>query len=246
MLAMRLRSIQMKLDCPKCGNEILADNMNLDRMVAKCDKCHSVFSFADKFDSSNLSYRLDAPKPDKVEVENDGSRLILHWRWFNWTFVLITVFALFWNGIMFSFVGGALVDGLQGEDLISAFPFLCFPHFWVGLALIYYVLTGYLNKTTVTADYTHLKVQHSPLPWWGQKQMDTADIVQLYAKENNSRYYRGNVWTGSYELHAILNKGKHVKLLSGLDSSEHALFAEKALEEFLGIDDRPVRGEYGR
>ena len=235
----------MKLDCPKCDAEISAENMNLDRMVAKCSHCHSVFSFADYFGHAASKARLDAPQPEKVQAENFGGALTLSWRWFNWTFLLLTVFAVFWNGIMFSFFGASLLSASEG-DFSMAFPFLCFPHFWVGLALIYYVLTGYMNKTTLTVDHKQLAVRHGPLPWWGHKQIRTAEIVQLYTKQNISRSFRNNGWSGNFEVHAVMKQGKHQKLLSGLDSSEHVLFVEQAIEDYLGIADYPVRGEYGR
>ena len=231
----------MKLDCPKCAAEISAPNMNLERMVAKCDNCHSVFSFADNFRGSLLPPKLDVPQPDKVTVKRTGGHLQVQWRWFHWMFLFLTAFALFWNGIIFSMVGAALFGVGEGGFFVLALP-----HFWVGLALIYYVLTGYLNKTAVTVDYNQLTVRHGPLPWWGNRDIKTARIVQLYTKQNFSRWHRGNAWTGNFELHAVLKQGKHEKLLSGLDSSEHALFVEQTLEEYLGIEDYPVRGEYGR
>jgi hypothetical protein len=235
----------MKLDCPKCAAEISAENMNLDRMVAKCGRCHSVFSFADHFGYVGSKTKLAAPQPDKVKMENWGGGLTLQWRWFNWMILLLTAFAIFWNGMMFSFVGGSLFSGGEG-DFFMPFPFLCFPHFWVGLALLYYVLTGYINKTTVTVDHNQLTVRHGPLPWWGNKQLNTAEIVQLYAKQNFGRSYRSNGWSGNFEVHAVMKQGKHQKLLSGLDSSEHVLFVEQVIEDYLGIVDYPVRGEYGR
>lgn len=235
----------MKLTCPKCANEISAQNMNLDRMVAKCSHCDSVFSFADYFGASAAKTKIDAPRPDKLSVENWGGGLILRWPWFNWTFILLTVFALFWNGIVFSMVGASLFSMGDG-NFMPLFPFICFPHFWVGLALIYYVLAGYINKTTVRVDHSQLTVRHGPIPWWGNKTIDTAEIVQLYTKQNLGRSHRNSGWASNFELHAVMKQGKHQKILSGLESSEYALFAEQVIEAHLGIADYPVRGEYGR
>ncbi len=232
----------MKLDCPKCAAEIPAENMNLDRMVAKCAKCHSVFSFAERV--STVKAKLPAPQPDKIIVENLGGQLTLRWHWFNWHILLVTGFAVFWNGIMFFGFGGAIFSG--EADFFAVFPFILFPHFWVGLAMIYYAISGYINKTTVNVDYDQLTVRHGPLPWWGNRHIEPSHIVQLYSKENRSNYRRNNVWSGNFEVHAILKQGKHQKLLSGLDSSEHALFVEQTIEEHLSIADYPVRGEYGR
>ena len=47
----------------------------------------------------------------------------------------------------------------------------------------------------------------------------------------------------SYALSAILAGGKRVKLVSGLDQPEDALFLEQKIEGYLGITDRPVAGE---
>ncbi len=103
-----------------------------------------------------------------------------------------------------------------------------------------------MNKTTVVVGDGELSVHHGPLPWWGNKSVETSEIVQLYTKENKSRQRRNNMTTGSFELHAVMTKGKHIKLLSALESSEYAFYAEQTIEDFLGIVDMPVRGEYGR
>ncbi|MCB8977209.1 MAG: hypothetical protein H6657_31970 [Ardenticatenaceae bacterium] len=234
----------MKLNCPKCGTEILAENMNLERMVAKCTNCHSIFTMADQLKTTNTNAKLPAPQPSKVVLENLGGGLRLHWTWFSWQILMITGFAIFWNGILFFGFGGAMLS--DGASPFTIFPLFILPHFWVGLGMIYYALTGYINKTTVTVDYGQLTVRHGPLPWWGNKSLEPVHIVQLYTKENRSSYRRNNYWSGNFELHAILKQGKHQKLLSGLDSSEHALFVEQTIEEQLGIEDYPVRGEYGR
>ena len=48
----------------------------------------------------------------------------------------------------------------------------------------------------------------------------------------------------TYEVHLIDRNYKHAKLVTGLPSSEHALYLEQEIERFLHIADRPVRGEY--
>ncbi|MCP4420926.1 MAG: hypothetical protein GY805_30315 [Chloroflexi bacterium] len=234
----------MKLNCPKCAAEITAVNMNLERMVAKCATCYSVFSFADHVGAAKLARKLDVPQPEKVKLKEWGDGLTLHWHWFTWQILLLTIFAIFWNGIILGGFGSAIVSGT--DNIFHLLPLLILPHFWIGLVMAYYTITGYVNKTTVTVDHNQLTVRHTPLPWWGNKRVDTSEIVQLYTKHNLSRYRRGNNWSGNFEVHAILKKGKHQKLLSGLESSEHVLFVEQTIEDYLGIEDYVVRGEYGR
>lgn len=234
----------MKLNCIKCAAEIPAENMNLDRMVAKCAVCNSVFSFEDELGGGRVTAavkRLDAPQPQNVRVENWGGQLTIQWRWFTLKIVLATIFALFWNGMMFSLVGSMITD-IPERGLEAVFPFIFFPHIWVGFYLIYYVLAGYINQTRMIVDGQTIRIQHGPLPWIGNKTLDSSDVVQLYTKQHRGR----NNWGGTYQLHAVADSDKHEKLLSGLEDSEHALFVEQEVERFLGIEDRPVRGEYGR
>lgn len=236
----------MKLNCVKCGAEIPAENMNLDRMVAKCAVCNSVFSFDNQFSGRALSrqVQIDVPQPSRVRLENEAGVLTIRLSWFSNKILFFTVFAIFWNGIMFTVAGGALLSLFT--ESFSGFPLIIFatPHFWAGLAMIYYVLAGYLNETRVTVDHNLLEVRHGPLPFWGNKAVDVTDIVQLYAKHNYSMWR--NNWSGHYELHAVTGKNRHEKVLSGWDNPDYAVFVEQEVEHFLGIEDYPVRGEYGR
>lgn len=43
----------------------------------------------------------------------------------------------------------------------------------------------------------------------------------------------------------ITNSGNDTKLLSGLKTSEQALYVEQEIEKYLGIKNKPVRGELG-
>lgn len=236
----------MKLNCNKCAAEIPAANINLDRMIAKCAVCNSVFSFVQAFPTPagvTRQQQFDVPQPERVKVKNEGGVLTIRLSWFTYKILFLTLFALFWNGIMFSMMGGALFSLLtEGPSGMSLIFFL--PHFWVGLALIYYVLTGYINETRVTVDNGRLTVRHGPLPFWGNKEIATNDILQLYTKHNFSMWRRS--WSGHYELHAVTGKNRHEKLLSGWENSDYPVFVEQEVEHFLGIEDYPVRGEYGR
>jgi hypothetical protein len=129
----------------------------------------------------------------------------------------------------------------QGQWAMATFGTL---HGLVGVGLTYFVIAGYVNKTYITISYDSLAVQHKPLPFPGAQILKTSDIKQLYSKE---KIYHGRNGTScSYEIHVITHSGKTVKLLSGLSSSEEALFLEQEIEKHLGIQDQVVRGEIRR
>jgi hypothetical protein len=233
----------MKLNCVKCGAEIPAANINLDRMVAKCAVCNSLFSFDKEFASPAVLSRrqqFDVPRPERVSVNTENGVLTICLSWFTYKTLLFTVFAIFWNSFMFSM----LTDMFSTDAGPGGVVVLFFPHFWAGIALIYYVLTGYLNETRVTIESGRLTVRHGPLPYWGNKDLVVSDIMQLYTKHNFSTWRQN--WAGHYELHAVTGKNRHEKLLSGLDNPDYATFIEQEIEDYLGIEDYPVRGEYGR
>jgi hypothetical protein len=68
-------------------------------------------------------------------------------------------------------------------------------------------------------------------------------VKQLYSKEKISR--GRNSTTTTYEVHAVTHTGKNVKLLSGLESSEQALYIEQEIERYFRIEDAPVKGQIG-
>jgi hypothetical protein len=86
-------------------------------------------------------------------------------------------------------------------------------------------------------------VRHAPLPWLGSGTI--TGIRQLFSKERVHRSRHG-YRSYSYQLHALLVGGKQRKVVSGLDEAPQVLWLEQAIEEHMGITDRPVGGEIPR
>jgi uncharacterized membrane protein (Fun14 family) len=117
-------------------------------------------------------------------------------------------------------------------------------HGCVGVGLLYGVLAGYLNKTYIRISYNTIAITHEPLPWFGAKSIVRSDVKQLYSKERVSHSDHGH--THTYSVHVMTRSEKSVELVSGLFSSEEALFVENEIEKYLKIADEPVRGELPR
>ncbi len=76
----------MQIHCKQCGAQIPAEHLNLNRLIAKCTSCNSVFSFADQVeDTGSTQYveRLAVPMPKRIEVNIFGGRLQITRRWFS-------------------------------------------------------------------------------------------------------------------------------------------------------------------
>jgi hypothetical protein len=112
----------------------------------------------------------------------------------------------------------------------------------VGVGITYYVLCGWLNRTRITVGRGKVSVRHGPLPWFGNLEMDSSALKQLYVKEviSNSR----NGTTVRYDLNALTREGRSIKFAGGMETSDQALYIEQEIEKFLGIKDGPVKGEY--
>jgi hypothetical protein len=176
--------------------------------------------------------------PDKIAIRQMGADLVITRKWFGLKTLMMTAFVIFWDGFLVFWYSKATQSG---DLMVKLFPLL---HVGVGVWLTYYTLAGYVNKTYIRINYEKLSVRHSPLPYWGHKTILSRDIRQLYSKEKISRSSKNQ--TVTYEVHAMTQEGRSIKLVPYLETSEQALFVEQEIEKFLGIKDKPVRGEISR
>jgi hypothetical protein len=82
------------------------------------------------------------------------------------------------------------------------------------------------------------------MPWFGNRVMRVDSLDQLYTEV---RVHRGeNSSSEQYKLCAVTKDGAKVVLLSGLSEKDQTRFIEERIENFLGIEHRPVPGEAAR
>ena len=229
----------IQINCIECNLPIEADNLNLDRCIAKCANCHTVFDFTKQLENAPKN-RPEVAMPDNIEVLQLKNELDVSLQWWSSenkpTFLIF--FTLFWNSIVSIFV---IVGLLTGEWMMLLGISI---HLTIGLGLAYYLLCKYFNKTIFRVTRNYLTTQHRPLPvpFYGPKDVSIDDIDQFYCKEyvaatqNKRPVY-------AYAVYLITNTGKEIKILKGLDTPQQALYVEQEVEKFLGLVDRKVRGE---
>ncbi len=233
----------MKLTCPSCNREIASEDISLSSMLAKCPPCGEVFSFADRIPGAKPQPNVPVvrPKfdpPDGVVVSKEGKELTIESKWFTWAVIPLAFFAVLWNTFMVFWMGTALSSGLWP---MAAFGSI---HTAVGIGLIYGVFTLLLNVTYLEVKDGRLKITHEPLPFPGNQDLDISQLEQLYTQRKISRTKNGTNVT--YEVHAVTSDRRHIKLIGGLSEARHALFLEQEIEDFVGIVDAPVAGEFSR
>lgn len=229
----------MQLFCKSCGEAIRSDDINLDRAIAKCDACHSVFSFADQFPDAQparaFSKPTDMELPKGLQVDNWGGELRIVRSWFSWAILFLVFFCVFWDGFLVVWYAIAIHEQ---QIIMMLFPLL---HVAVGVGLTYFCIASFVNKTWITVSMGQLTVRHGPLPWPGNRSLFTHDIEQLYVTEH---IHRGkNSTSTTYRVNVKKKDGDKVKLASGLQDADQALYIEQEIEKHLNIADRPVPGE---
>ena len=230
----------MRLNCRKCGEDISAENININTLVAKCSSCDSVFSFREQVANKVSKPLLLRPKPDSVRETKGEKSLALSTKWFRWEYVWHTlILTLLVGPFLSAAIATAVVNGAWVEAITK-------PSFWFALVPAVYLLMGYTNRTVISADFKQITVQHKPIPWIGGKAIPSTEISQFYAVLGPDPHLN-RYWNKSqYELHAILHNNKDVVVASKQKTAQQVLYMEGALEQFLGIEDQPVRGELYR
>jgi hypothetical protein len=181
-----------------------------------------------------MQTKMEIGQPEKLEVYRGGGKLAIERRWFGWHIIFTSVFALFWNGFLVFWYSMARSSG----DLMALlFPLM---HVAVGIGIAYYSLAGWFNRSLITVGEGKIVVRHGPLPWWGNKDVESRTIQQLYVKEKANR--SRNSARSSYDLHALTTDGRSFKLMAGFPESDQALYVEQEVEKFLGIPDAEVKG----
>ncbi len=94
----------MQLKCPNCSAPILAENINIQEMVAVCSECDHVFEFSRSAVARKAKRRKLKP-PNRVRVYEDDERLELsYWLVFGpgpkFAMVISLIALVFYGAIM--------------------------------------------------------------------------------------------------------------------------------------------------
>ena len=181
---------------------------------------------------------IDIGLPEKMTFADNGSSVENVRTWFGPKFLIMGAFAVVWNGFLVFWYAKAIS---AANALMLLFPVL---HVCIGVGLTYYVVAGFLNKTQVYADARGLYIRHRPVWWFGNRNIDPADLKQLYVKEKQMQGRGGSY--AMYEVRAITHSGHNIKIVGGLDAQEQGIFIEQKIEQFFDIENAAVPGEVGR
>ena len=180
---------------------------------------------------------MHVPIPENMELLEDHGDLVIRRTWRGAYLWPLLLFCIVWDGFMIFWYKMAFSDP-SAPLMVKVFPI---GHVAVGVGLTYFVIAGFLNKTDITISFFSVKVRSFPVKWFGDKEVAVDDIQQLYVTEKISQNKNGT--QVRYTVNIMTKSNRQIKLVSGLQEREQAIFIEKKIEEILALPDEAVAGE---
>lgn len=181
----------------------------------------------------------------EIKVNKQSHELTITFRWLQIMHFFLLFFFIAWDGFLVFWYSMALGGGMgEAGWIMSVFPII---HVAVGVGGTYYVLAGFLNTTTMSITKSTISIKHRPLPWLGGDiKLDATAINQIYVKEVITQGKNGT--SKSYILRYLDNQENDKRILpKGITLKvEDVQRIERLIEDFLGIKDFAVHGEYGK
>src|SRR5205085_33720 len=87
--------------------------------------------------------RMPVPRPEKIQIEQDGPVLRFTQRWFSAVYIFVALFAVVWNSFMAVWFGIAINSRMWPMALFGTL------HAALGLIIAYIALGGFINSTVI-------------------------------------------------------------------------------------------------
>lgn len=168
------------------------------------------------------------PIPEKIDVLHEGSTMIIRRKWLSYTVIPLLIFCIVWDSFLFFWYTMAL-GGKDAPLFAILFPL---GHVSVGIALTYYVIAMFLNKTDITIAPDHVSVVSYPLPWGFRKMVKREDIMAVRVK-----YQQQNQSQGSYGIRYTDRSNREKTLMRGGLNDDQAEFVVHHLRQTLSLPE---------
>ena len=188
----------------------------------------SIRSMAEQDIKAETDMRL--PKGFELNYFDEYMQITRVWHSFNTLFVLIG--ALIFNGVWMT--NGFFEILFSDRELLL--KLFCLSFIVIGIGLIYFTIATWLNKTQIYVSKNAIEIKHKPVPWPGNKRIETGNLKQLYVKKVH-RGSRNNNPSYSYSVLGLTTENQQFKLITGLQRHQHAHFIERKVEGYLGIEN---------
>jgi hypothetical protein len=209
----------MNLRCVNCGEPIPAKNINIQKTLALCDHCETVFDFSENVTSKPSTQKPKNRKikqPVDILINEDNEQLHLRFKW-SLNIVPPTVSILMGIWLLVSFL--PLLAALNGKGEALGFGIL------LGFFPLYYFVSLLVNSTRMDLNNATLTAVSKPLPWFDGKNVNV-DLI------NTVLYKQSKSFESFYDLTAQLHDGREINLIE-LIPYEHAVFIAHEVNAYL-------------
>jgi len=214
----------MNLPCVNCGEPIPAKNINIQKTLALCDHCGTVFDF-----SENVSAEVATQKPKNrkikqpldMQVHEGDDQLLLRLKW-STRIVPPTINILMGIWLVLTIIL-PLLSALSGDFEALGWGFL------LGFIPLYYFISLLVNSTRIELSNRTVSAVGKPLPWFDGKTINTERIETVTYKSSKS-------FEQFYDVYARLYDGREMNLVE-LIPYEHAVFIAQEANGYLRLFD---------
>lgn len=232
----------LDIKCKNCGEPIPAKDLNINKTLAKCNDCGSVFTFEDDLFFGGRRGRPEFVMPEGTEVLKLLTSMEIELDWFKSmkrsNIAFEVMFTVLWNTLLFGMMIAMIVGGAGISVLFLTI------HLVVGLGLAYRLLGKFINKTLIKINKDRISLEHGPIKQFTKKErlIKSSDIQQLYVSEYFTNVKVNDRPQKAYGLYAILSNNKKIRLINDCNK-ETALYLEQEIERYLNIEDSEISGE---
>jgi hypothetical protein len=167
----------MQLRCPNCSAGIPARQINVNKLVAVCERCDAVFSVDPATLPTAERKRRKVPQPEKFHVIESDGKLEMSYLFrehFGWLEVIMIIVVGLMN--VAAFVGlGMFISGGQWLPVIGLLALIPF--------LLYVLVSYFTNRHVITLDANTLAAGELPLrTYFLDVEIDPRQIVRVFTK----------------------------------------------------------------
>jgi len=235
----------MNLDCPNCHHKAVATDINFQTGIINCFACQHEFHVeGHDIDPNNLTHKEAALPPKNLKINRHTDRLELiyaHNRPQGIISISLTIF------VPALIVGTICFQILTNHQKHGFVPLLLFSG--IGIIALGWAFLKFINKTHININGKIIKITRRPFKFFSKdKVIRVSNIEQLFVRQyiETSEDDDGKKRSSTYyalDLKSINNR-ENVNLLKGFTSFSDAIFFEKEIESYLGIEDKLAVGEF--
>ena len=174
--------------------------------------------------------------PANIKIHQDHSTLYIARRWFSKRRIFMVFFSVAWNVGLYQLYLDVFEFGFTEIGFATVFLI-------VGIFLVYISLARLVNTTYISIDKNFLIARDGPIITPGNNTIPTQDLKHLYmdvqplfpdSSGKSAPAVFGLSGLYAIELYACIHSGPMIKIATGLEEKEQALFITKEVNKFLG------------